>query len=138
MNHSPLAHHPNIIELYGYGWRLKERRPAPYIVLEYGDQGSLRHYLKNSRSLSLQAKLIFAGDVACGLTALHQCGIVHGDVKLDNVIVFPSLDRPSGSIAKICDFGHSLLLDSDSERQLKYVGTTLSVRLQAYISSKTD
>ena len=125
MHHSPLAHHPNIIDLYGYGWRLREQRPAPYIVLEYGEYGSLRKYLLESKSLSLRAKLIFAGDVACGLMALHQCGIVHGDVKLDNVIVFPSLDRPSGCIAKICDFGHSLLLDSDSERQLKYFGTSL-------------
>lgn len=127
MHHSPLAHHPNIIDLYGYGWRLQEWRPAPYIILEFGDQGSLRNYLRNSRSLSLRAKLIFAGDVACGLMALHQCGVIHGDVKLDNVIVFPSFDRPSGCIAKICDFGHSLLLESDSERQLKYFGTTLLV-----------
>lgn len=125
MRHSPVDHHPNIINLIGYGWRMQESRPAPYVVLEFGPKGSLRSYLSSTKNLTAQTKMAFGGDVASGLMVLHHCGIVHGDLKLDNVIVFPSLDRPAGYIAKISDFGHSILLNSDDDPRLKYCGTTL-------------
>lgn len=87
--------------------------------------GSLRHYLADSER-SLRAKIILAGDVASGLNALHQCDIVHGDLKLENIVVLQSWDRPSGTIAKLCDFGHSIILAAD-RKHLKYYGTALYV-----------
>jgi serine/threonine protein kinase len=65
-----------------------------------------------------------AGDVTAGLTALHQCDIIHGDLKLDNIVVMHSWDRPPGAIAKICDFGHSIILAGD-KKHLKYYGTSM-------------
>ena len=127
MHHQPLAQHPHILRLLGYGWKLEGSSPLPYIVVEYGIGGDLRSYLKSRPESSLKAKIFHCGDVACGLMALHQCGIVHGDLKLDNVIVFESWDRPSGTIAKLCDFGHSILLAVENPEQLRYVGTTLWV-----------
>jgi serine/threonine protein kinase len=126
MHHAPLAGHPNILTLLGYGWKLQQGSPLPYVVVEYGAGGSLRSYLA-SHSIPPRAKTILGGDVASGLMALHQCGIVHGDVKLDNVVVFHSWDRPSATIAKICDFGHSILLTGEDNAELKYYGTTLYV-----------
>ncbi|KAJ5946758.1 hypothetical protein N7454_003597 [Penicillium verhagenii] len=65
------------------------------------------------------------GDLASGLMALHRCGIVHGDLKADNVVVFSSLDRPSLSLAKLSDFGHSILVGSTPKKRSRYLGTTL-------------
>lgn len=48
---------------------------------------------------------LLVGDVAAGLSALHGCGVVHGDVKLDNVPVFPDTTRSTGALAKVADFG---------------------------------
>lgn len=124
MHHQPLAEHPHILKLLGYGWKLEGSSPLPYVVVEYGFGGDLRSYLQE-RPQSLKAKIIHCGDVACGLMALHQCGIVHGDLKLNNVIIFQSWDRPSGTVAKLCDFGHSILLAVEKPNQLRYVGTTL-------------
>jgi serine/threonine protein kinase len=127
MHHQPLAQHPHILLLLGYGWKLEGSSPLPYIVVEYGIGGDLRSYLQDRPKSSLKAKILHCADVACGLMALHQCGIVHGDLKLNNVIIFKSWDRPSGTVAKLCDFGHSIMLAVENPSQLRYVGTTLWV-----------
>ncbi|KAI9773188.1 MAG: hypothetical protein M1840_008309 [Geoglossum simile] len=124
MHHKPLQSHPNILSLLGYGWKYAGKTPLPYVVVEYGSLGTLRTFLTEKR-LGHRAKLILAGDVATGLSALHLCGIVHGDLKLENVIIFQSWDRPCGSVAKLCDFGHSILLTGGEKKQLKYYGTLL-------------
>ena len=123
MCHRPLALHPNIVSLLGYGWSV-EQRLSLFTSVEFASEGSLRAYMKHSRR-SFKTKLILAGDVAAGLVALHRCGIVHGDLKTDNVVVFFTLDRPSMSIAKLSDFGHSILVTSASEAGTYYYGTKL-------------
>jgi serine/threonine protein kinase len=71
-------------------------------------------------------------NVARGLHELHMCGIVHGDLKLDNVLVTAHTSAQSGPqgmsqsvVAKISDFGHSLLLyeDDEAKEDQKYGGT---------------
>jgi serine/threonine protein kinase len=125
MYHAPLREHPNVLFILGYGWRQSGQAPMPYIVVEYAMFGSLRQYLAESER-NLRTKIIMAGDIAAGLNALHQCDIVHGDLKLDNVVVLQSWDRPSGAIAKLCDFGHAIVLSGDKRHQ-KYFGTALYV-----------
>jgi serine/threonine protein kinase len=125
MHHTPLREHPNILSILGYGWRQSGQAPMPYIVVEYAMFGSLRQYLAESER-SLRTKIIMAGDIAAGLNSLHQCDIVHGDLKLENIVVLQSWDRPPGTIAKICDFGHAIVLSGDKKHQ-KYYGTVLYV-----------
>lgn len=123
MCHPPLAHHPNIVSLLGYGWTGKVQQPLPFVSVEFASMGTLREYMREGQSI--RTKLILMGDVGAGVMALHKCGIVHGDLKMDNVVVFPSLDRPSGSIAKVSDFGHSILFGSTPEKPIQYFGTAL-------------
>lgn len=124
MCHSPLAHNPNIVSLLGYGWDVEEQRLSPFISVEFASGGSLRNHLRDQPQ-SIRNKLILMGDVGAGLISLHKCGIIHGDLKLDNVNVFPSIDRPSLSIAKVSDFGHSILISSSEKKEAKYYGTVL-------------
>lgn len=128
MHHEPLANHPTILRLLGYGWQLTGGAPLPYIVVEYGQPGSLRSWLRSKPQSGLgwlRSKMTLAGDVAAGLMAIHQCEIVHGDLKLENIIVFEEQDRPFGVIAKIADFGHSILTSSEGSKDAIYYGTSL-------------
>ncbi|KAL9079701.1 MAG: hypothetical protein Q9157_001427 [Trypethelium eluteriae] len=128
MHHKPLRAHPNILNLVAYGWSNQQNRILPYILVEYSSCGTFRDYLQ-SNNLKLRHKEILLGDVALGTAALHCACIVHGDLKLENVLIFHSWDRPSGVVAKLADFGHSLLLlATDKDRPPpRYDGTPLFV-----------
>lgn len=123
MYHAPLRNHPNVLSIFGHGWKTYGQSLLPYIVVEYCEHGSLRTWLGDSTK-DITTKLILAGDVAAGLTVLHLCDIVHGDLKLDNVVVLPSWDRPANAIGKLCDFGHSVILGGDTKQRI-YYGTLL-------------
>ncbi|KAI0382883.1 hypothetical protein F5Y04DRAFT_279132 [Hypomontagnella monticulosa] len=128
MRHAPLRSHPNILTVLGYGWNMGGSQIAPYLLVQYAPYGTLRQYLRHSKpEVSVMQKEMLLGDVAAAMNALHVCGIIHGDVKLDNVLVFHSWDRPAKSIAKIADFGHSLVISGkeDGELHLRYGGTSI-------------
>jgi len=126
MHHMSIQSHPNILNLVGYGWDVQDNSLVPFVMVDYASMGDFRAYLRGNRGrVPFATKLIFIGDVAAGLMALHKCGIVHGDLKLDNVLAFQSWDRPGGAIAKLCDFGHSLITTKDEHQPTRYFGTTL-------------
>lgn len=128
MRHPPLRAHPNLLLALGYGWSLRGASVIPYLVVEYASLGTLREYIKTTKP-RLAGVEILLGDVSSALSALHTCGIVHGDIKLDNALVFPSWDRPTKALAKITDFGHAIILNdkagSQSNEIIKYGGTLL-------------
>ena len=140
MHHEPLAKHPNIINLLGYGWQLQESS-IPFFVIECAELGTLRQYLK-ATPLSLRQRQTLCRHVALGLHELHMSGISHGDLKLDNVLVVLEAIQQAKSnpvadldddklvpVAKISDFGHSLLLTDEQEGTpvQRYYGTTAYV-----------
>ncbi|KAK4064082.1 uncharacterized protein Triagg1_9238 [Trichoderma aggressivum f. europaeum] len=117
LRHRPLRNHPNFPFAFGYGWNMNGGQVIPYLLVQYAPKGTLRQYVKSmSSSIPLRDLQILAGDVASALSALHTCGIVHGDVKLDNVLVVHSWDRPAQALAKLTDFGHALVIDNKSSK----------------------
>lgn len=77
-----------------------------------------------SKRLSVDQALSIAADVADGLAALHSFGIVHGDLKPANVLLFLDTESATGSepgnqgsrlIAKIGDFGYSGTVSSEED-----------------------
>jgi serine/threonine protein kinase len=90
-------------------------------VFEYAELGTLRQYLSRPPSpLSTTEKQLLGLQVGRALLALHGCGVCHGDVKLDNVlIVGGSLGKPT---AKLADFGSSIIIQPE-ESQRTYWGT---------------
>ncbi|KAH6604039.1 kinase-like protein [Trichoderma cornu-damae] len=91
LRHRPLRNHSNFPYAFGYGWNMNNDQIVPYLLVRYAPKGTLRQYLKSMLSpISRRDLQILAGDVAPALSALHKCGIAHGDIKLDNVLVIHS------------------------------------------------
>jgi serine/threonine protein kinase len=108
-SHEALARHENIIRIFG--WDMTIHR-EPVIIAEYACSGTLRDFLRANKLLMNPAytwnlKRNFALDIAAGLSAIHAVDIAHGDIKLDNTLVFPHAKRQW--YAKLSDFSHAVV-----------------------------
>lgn len=91
--------HPNVVKLYGQGkWK-----DGLYIAMEFIEGVSLRQYLQH-HPISLRRALEIILEIAYALCHLHTHGIIHRDLKLENILV-----TKSGNI-KVIDFGIAQLL----------------------------
>ena len=96
-----LCHHPNIVKLLDHF----ENSEYIYIVMEYISGGTLNQYIKSHYfyiSESEAANIIL--QIGNGLKYLHNYGIVHRDLKTDNIMLTKNNEN---GIIKIMDFGLS-------------------------------
>jgi Tol biopolymer transport system component len=92
--------HPNVVAIHDIG-RVPEGLPAagaPFLVSELLEGRTLRDEM-HGRALPRRTALVFAREIAGGLAAAHDKGIVHRDVKPENIFV-----TRDGHI-KLLDFG---------------------------------
>ncbi len=94
--------HPNICHIYHLGETVDRQR---YIVMEHVDGETLGQRLNGTR-LTLREALDIGIQLAAALTAAHAAGIVHRDIKPDNVMI--RRDR----LVKVLDFGLAKLVPS--------------------------
>lgn len=107
--HPPLYKHRNIVTLLALGWGSNPYNPSyrlPVVVTEYADHGNLAA-LQAKETLTSETKLTLSLDIGNGLQALHRCGIIHGDVKSENILIFS--DPEKKYVAKLGDFGFSIV-----------------------------
>jgi serine/threonine protein kinase/beta-lactam-binding protein with PASTA domain len=90
--------HPNIVAVQDQGWN-QSGTPAVFLVMELVEGHTLREYLNEQGRLTYRDGIRFLMPVLSALAAAHRQGIVHRDVKPENILV-----SKEGRI-KIADFG---------------------------------
>lgn len=88
-------HHPNVVSILDEG----NDQGIHYIVMELAEGMTLKRYIRRYGRLSVRETVDFAIQIASGIQAAHEHGIVHRDIKPQNIIV-----SDSGKI-KVTDFG---------------------------------
>jgi serine/threonine-protein kinase len=95
--------HPYIVGVIDAG----EDENTPYIVFEYVEGETLKDRIRRFGRLPISEAVAYAIEIARALGAAHERGIVHRDVKPQNVLV-----DEEGS-AKVTDFGIARTLDQE-------------------------
>src|SRR5437763_10815428 len=93
--------HPHIVTVIDAG----EDEGTPYIVFEFVDGETLKERIRRCGRLPIPEAIAYAIEIARALGAAHERGIVHRDIKPQNVLI-----DPEGS-AKVTDFGIARSLD---------------------------
>ncbi len=96
--------HPNIVNIYDVG----SERGMHYIVMEYVEGITLKTYIEKKGQLSFKEAISIAIQVGRGIEAAHNKGIVHRDIKPQNIII-----STEGKV-KVTDFGIARVANSNT------------------------
>jgi serine/threonine-protein kinase len=97
---------PCIEEMFDLGWLADE---TPYLIVQWHPQPSLYEYVRRHSAMSWEKAKPILLDIAKGLSALHDKGIVHGDVRSQHVLLKDSTDITGSAL--LIDCGLQTVLD---------------------------
>jgi beta-lactam-binding protein with PASTA domain len=107
--------HPNVVAVYDQG----RHEGLPYLVMEFVQGRTLRELLARRRRLNPGEALAILEQMLSAIAAAHRAGLVHRDVKPENVLV---AEAPSGGVAnlvdcvvKVADFGLARAVEASAE-----------------------
>ena len=92
--------HPAIVQVYDW----EECEGKQWLVMELLDGPTLADVIAEG-PLSADRAVAIGREVASGLAAAHEAGLVHRDLKASNVMLVETTAAPNASRAKILDFG---------------------------------
>ncbi|WP_285490117.1 serine/threonine-protein kinase [Amycolatopsis taiwanensis] len=87
--------HPNVVALYDRGIH----EDVMFLVMEKVEGGTLTGHIRAENALTLSRAVGIASGICAALTAAHQAGVIHYDIKPHNVML-----TPDGRV-KVLDFG---------------------------------
>ncbi|HEX6757150.1 MAG TPA: Stk1 family PASTA domain-containing Ser/Thr kinase [Propionibacteriaceae bacterium] len=126
--------HPNVVSVFDQGQDVEGPNSRPYIVMEYVEGQTLRDVLNREAPLPPARALEIIEPVLAALAAAHDAGLIHRDVKPENVLIS---DR--GRI-KVADFGLAKAVSSQSSTatQGMLIGTVSYLPPELVVSGRAD
>jgi serine/threonine protein kinase len=119
--------HPNVVVVHDYGEADGGDAPA-FIVMEYVQGESLRRLLVREGRMIPDRAVQLMREVCRGVGAAHQIGVIHRDIKPDNIIVLAADDEGREAV-KVVDFGLAKLRDETGDPTVTQLGVALGTPL---------
>ncbi len=94
--------HPGLVDVFDFGY-LPDG--SAYLVMEYLEGETLARLMAREDMLTLPMIWAIGRQIASAVLAAHEHGIVHRDIKPDNVFLLPDPEQPRGLRVKVLDFG---------------------------------
>ncbi|HEY0546388.1 MAG TPA: protein kinase [Pyrinomonadaceae bacterium] len=99
--------HPNVVDVTDFG---KTPEGVFFLVMEYVEGETLHHLLRREGTLSAKRALVLLRQVAEGVEAAHDAGILHRDLKPANIFIMQKKRKSGaagngGGFVKVGDFG---------------------------------
>jgi len=126
--------HPNVVSVFDQGQDREGANSRPYIVMEYVEGETLRDVLNREAPMPPSRALEIMEPVLAALAAAHNAGLVHRDVKPENVLIS---DR--GQI-KVADFGLAKAVSSQTNTATQglLIGTVSYLPPELVMSGQAD
>jgi eukaryotic-like serine/threonine-protein kinase len=121
--------HPNCVDVSDFG-ELDDG--SLYLVMEYLEGRTLGDILDLEQVIDPRRALHILRHVLAGVGHAHQAGIVHRDVKPENVVLVDQDGDPD--FAKVCDFGIAKLLDQTVDDGVKLTQAGVAFGTPVYMS----
>ncbi len=105
----------------------------PFIVMEFIEGRSLKKLIQDEGPLAAPRVCSIIKQVAAGLDAAHQIGMIHRDIKPDNIVLVVT---PEGEQAKVLDFGVAKLKEArlGGQAGMTLTGTGVVIGTPQYMS----
>jgi len=126
--------HPGIVALLEAG--VREEDDAPYLVMEFLYGESLGDYLHRHKQVPMEDGLPWIRQAAAALSAAHRKGIVHRDIKPDNLFLVGEPDEAYA--VKVIDFGLSKVQTRQMTAAGVIVGTPDYMAPEQVLAEKVD
>jgi eukaryotic-like serine/threonine-protein kinase len=95
--------HPNVCKVHYLGIDRRPQRDLLYLTMDFLEGETLSQRLRRTGPLSKAAAFSIAAQIAAGLDAAHEEGVIHQDLKSSNVMLVPRRDGTTRAV--ITDFG---------------------------------
>lgn len=126
--------HPNVVSVFDQGQDREGANSRPYIVMEYVEGETLRDVLNREAPMPPSRALEIMEPVLAALAAAHNAGLVHRDVKPENVLI-----SDPGQI-KVADFGLAKAVSSQTNTATQglLIGTVSYLPPELVMSGQAD
>jgi len=114
--------HPGIVEVFDFGYMPSGHA---YLVMEFLEGETLSQRMRQRGIVSEGEAAMLMRGVCSALAAAHAKGVVHRDLKPDNIFIVPEPDSPLGERTKILDFGIAKLTEIGEGNQHTKAGAVM-------------
>ena len=120
--------HPNALTVTDFG---EDENGIVFLVMEYLSGRTLKQVIRDDGPLPLTRVVEIVRQVGDALHAAHAQGVVHRDLKSDNIML---LDTMAGDHAKVLDFGIAKINEPDGNRDTELTAPNLVIGTPQYMS----
>jgi len=119
-----MIQHPNVVSIHDFNDGTGAVGEA-YIVMELVQGVSLGRLLRREGRMPARRAVHLMQDICAGVGVAHRRGLLHRDLKPDNVIVMPPSHEGDEETAKVVDFGLAKVRDVTASGALTQTGTVI-------------
>ena len=130
--------HPHVVGVYDQGDDTSDGTDTVFLVMEYVPGHTLRDVIRKEAPMPPSRALALLEPVVSALAAAHRAGLIHRDVKPENVLI---ADEAHGGRIKVADFGLAKAVSADTQHTATggvLIGTVSYLAPELVIDGRAD
>src|SRR5688572_27223981 len=130
--------HPHVVGVYDQGDDTSDGTDTIFLVMEYVPGHTLRDVLRKESPMTPARALSLLEPVVSALAAAHRAGLIHRDVKPENVLIG---DEAHGGRVKVADFGLAKAVSADTQHTATggvLIGTVSYLAPELVVDGRSD